>query len=370
MQLVPAAALSFVLVVDALCIIGCQKTEAPVATASAPVEQAQSSSPKASMPCDGCIPVTADNFPRAETDLYMNAVATQRDGFGKFMHDRTPTPMDKQTVIRMNRDTLYSGAVFDLDAGPVTITLPDSGKRFMSMQVINEDQYTPMVAYGKGSYTLTKDKIGTRYVIVALRTLVNPEDPKDVEDVHKLQDAVTVAQKSPGAWEMPKWDKASQDKVRAALITLASTLPDMKGAFGPKAQVDPVHYLIGSAAAWGGNPNKDAIYLNVTPKQNDGKTIYRLHVDKNVPVDGFWSISLYNAKGYFEQNSYNAYALNNLTAKKETDGSVNVQFGGCDGKIPNCVPIMDGWNYMVRLYRPRAEVLSGKWKFPEAQPAT
>jgi Protein of unknown function (DUF1214) len=83
--------------------------------------------------------------------------------------------------------------------------------------------------------------------------------------------------------------------------------------------------LVGSASAWGGNPDKDAIYLNVTPAENDGKTIYKLRVDKNVPVDGFWSISLYNAKGYFEQNPYNAYALNNITAKKDDDGSVNVQ---------------------------------------------
>ena len=29
---------------------------------------------------------------------------------------------------------------------------------------------------------------------------------------------------------------------------------------------------------------------------------------------------------------------------------------------------MKGWNYMVRLYRPRKEILDGTWKFPEAQP--
>ena len=40
----------------------------------------------------------------------------------------------------------------------------------------------------------------------------------------------------------------------------------------------------------------------------------------------------------------------------------------CDGKIPNCLPITKGWNYMVRLYRPRAEILNGTWKFPEATP--
>ena len=61
-------------------------------------------------------------------------------------------------MIRLNRDTLYSSAVFDLDAGPVTITLPDAGKRFMSMQVINEDHYVPEVVYGKGSYTLDEEQ--------------------------------------------------------------------------------------------------------------------------------------------------------------------------------------------------------------------
>ena len=121
--------------------------------------------------------------------------------------------------------------------------------------------------------------------------------------------------------------------------------------------------------AWGGNPEADAIYLNVTPPKNDGRTVYRLAV-KDVPVDGFWSISVYNAKGYFEPNAESAYTLNNLTAKKGEDGSVTVQFGGCDGKTANCLPISPGWNYMVRFYRPRPDILNGKWKFPEPQPVT
>ena len=70
----------------------------------------------------------------------------------------------------------------------------------------------------------------------------------------------------------------------------------------------------------------------------------------------------------FEPNKENAYTLNNITAKKSGDGSVAIQFGGCDGKTPNCLPITKGWNYMVRLYRPRKEILDGTWKFPEAQP--
>ena len=105
-----------------------------------------------------------------------------------------------------------------------------------------------------------------------------------------------------------------QVKVRDALLSLGATLPDTKGMFGPRGKVDPVRRLIGSAVAWGGNPEDEALYLNVTPAHNDGKTIYKLNV-KDVPVDGFWSISVYDDKGHFVPNPQDAYSLNNLTAK-------------------------------------------------------
>jgi hypothetical protein len=315
------------------------------------------------------VPVTVDNFTRAESDLYFAGLLKDSGGIGKFVHRREPARIENQTVIRLNRDTLYSSAVFDLDAGPVTITLPDAGKRFMSMQVINEDHYVPEVVYGKGSTTLTKEKVGTRYAAVAIRTLVDPVDPRDVEQVRALQDAIKVNQKSAGEFEAPAWDQASQKKVRDALLVLSSTTSDFKRAFGTKEQVDPVKHLIGTAAGWGGNPDKDATYLSVTPAGNDGNTIYKLSV-KEVPVDAFWSVSVYNAEGYFEKNPYDAYTLNNLTAKKSGNDAIDIQFGGCDGNVPNCLPITKGWNYTVRLYRPRAEILNGKWKFPEPQPAS
>lgn len=312
------------------------------------------------------VPVTADNFTRAETDLYFSTVV-KRGGLGVFEHNRESQPIDGQTVIRLNRDTLYSGAVLDLDAGPVTIELPDPGERFLSMQVIDQDEYTPDVFYGGGKHILTREQIGTRYVALALRILIDPSKPGDLDEVHRLQDAVIVDQPGgKGRFEVPNWDPVSQKVVRDALLVLASTLPDTNRMFGTKDEVDPVRRLIGSASAWGGNPQKDATYLTVTPPKNDGQTIYRLNV-KDVPVDAFWSVSLYNAKGYFEANPYNAYSLNSLTAAKEPDGGVSIQFGGCDGKRPNCLPIMKGWNYMVRLYRPRAEILDGRWKFPEAE---
>jgi hypothetical protein len=311
--------------------------------------------------------VTPDNFNRAETDTnFANGGGQQ---VGSFTHHREPMTIDFP-IVRPNRDTLYSLSVFDLDAGPVTITLPEAGQRFMSMQVIDEDHYTPEVVYGAGTYTFTRDRIGTRYVSLGVRILVDPEDPEDVRLVHALQDAIKVAQPDgPGRFEVPNWDPASHKKVRDALLALAETLPDTKRTFGPRDQVDPVRHLIGTAFAFGGNPEKDALYLNVTPSKNDSTTVYRLAV-KEVPVDGFWSISIYNAEGHFQKNDLNAYSLNSITAKKAEDGSVAVQFGGCDGKIPNCLPTMPGWNYMVRLYRPRPEILDGRWTFPAAKPAS
>lgn len=311
-------------------------------------------------------PVTIDNFIRAETDLYLGNVVKD-GGFGKFFHRREPATIENQTIIRLNRDTLYSGAVFDLDAGPVTITLPDGGNRFMSLLAINEDHYVAAVSYG-GATTFTKEEVGTRYMVIAIRTFVDPSDPKDVEQVHALQDAITIDQTGgPGTFEVAGWDQASQKKVRDALLVLATTMPDFNKAFGSKEEVDPVRHLVATAAAWGGNPDKDATYLNVTPEKNDGTTVYNLYVG-NIPVDGFWSISVYNADGYYEKNAYDAYSLNNVTAQKSADGSIEVQFGGCDGKIPNCLPTMKGWNYTVRLYRPGEAILSGAWKFPDPQP--
>src|SRR5215471_9256093 len=134
------------------------------------------------------VPVTVDNFIRAEMDKTFSSV----NSFGKITHLRELVPIDRQPATQPNRDTLYSLGVFDLDAGPVTISLPDPGKRYMSLQVIDEDDYTPLVAYGAGTHTITRDQVGTRYAWALIRTLVDPTNPKDLDQAHALQDAVKV----------------------------------------------------------------------------------------------------------------------------------------------------------------------------------
>jgi para-nitrobenzyl esterase len=287
-------------------------------------------------------------------------------GLGKLSHRRAPASIDAQDVVRMNRDTLYSSGVFDLDAGPVTVTLPDPGKRFMSMLVVSQDHYAIDVVYGPGRFAYDRDKVGTRYAFLLVRTLANPEDPQDIAAANRLQDAIGVEQAGTGSFEAPPWDAASQTKARSALAALGAlgNTPDM---FGRKDEVDPIDHLIGTAMGWGGNPPSAAKYESFAPPRNDGKTVYRLTV-RDVPVDGFWSVSVYNAAGYFEKNALNAYSLNNLIAKADADGAYTIQFGGCGKDTMNCLPTMAGWNYTVRLYRPRREIIDGSWKLPEAQP--
>lgn len=309
--------------------------------------------------------VNVTNFERAETDRMFAAIQAQAGGVNQLFHNRAPTPVDRQTVIRMNRDTLYSGAIVDISAG-ATIVVPDAGRRYLSVMIVNQDHYINRVFHKPGHYDLTVEEFGTPYVLAAARVLVDPADPADVTTVNALQDQFSLQASSARPFVMPAYDQASFDATRAALLELAKGLGSFEHAFGAKNEVNPVLHLIGTAAGWGGLPDREAVYVNVNPGLPAGE--YQLTV-RDVPVDGFWSISLYNAAGYFEPNDRGAYSINNVTAARDQDGSVTIHFGGCDDGRPNCLPITGGWNYVVRLYRPRAEILDGTWAFPTLEPA-
>jgi hypothetical protein len=317
----------------------------------------------AAIPALAADPVTIDNFRRVESDHYFKTYV-DKGCFAKLCNDRSPPAVDGQSVIRMNRDTPYSAGIFDLTT-PVTIVKPDTGKRFQSMLVINQDHYAPMVVYKPGSYTLTQENVGTRYVAVLFRTFMDPNDPADIKAAHDAQDAIQVVQASPGKFEVPDWNEDQREKLSGILGSLFPFVPDSRGMFGPKDRVIPERHLIGTAGGWGGNPLEDAKYEVGVVKQNDGTRPYVLTV-KDVPVDGFWSLTVYNDKGYFEAPE-NAISVNNVTAKRNKDGSTTIHFGG-DPKAVNYLRIMPGWNYIVRLYQPRPEILDGTWKFPEPTP--
>jgi hypothetical protein len=311
-------------------------------------------------------PVTLHDFVRAETDRYIADFA-RRGTPGAFAHDRQATPVTDQPVIRMNRDTLYSSAVVDLDAGPATVTLPDAGPRFVSLLAIDQDHFVYGVFYAPATFVFTREQVGTRYLVLLVRTFANPDDAADIRAAHAVQDAIALRQASPGRIELPAWDQRALDAIRGQLNGLATHLAGFGRAFGRREEVDRIDHLIGTAAGWGGNPRGAAIYMPIVPPAGAAAAGWRMRLPE-VPVDGFWSVTVYNAAGFMEANPRNAYALNNVTARREADGSTMLQFGACADATANCIPTPSGWNAVLRLYRPRAEILDGRWRMPALEP--
>lgn len=311
--------------------------------------------------------VDADTFTRAETDRMFVDLQRDAGGVNRFLHNREPAPVDRQTVIRMNRDTLYSVAVVDLARG-ATLALPDSGGRYLSAMVLDNDHYVVDVLHDAGEHRLDAATVGTRYAVVAVRTLVDPLDPGDLAAAAAVQDGVRLTAESAEPFVSPDYDATSMDTTRDALLVLAAGLRSFDRTFGTREQVDPVRHLIGTAAGWGGLPTTEASYVGIDPQLPPGEYTLTL---RDVPVDAFWSVSVYDAHGYFQANPQGIYSVNSVTAVPDVDGGVTVRFVPLGEAVtkPNTIPVPEPWNVLVRLYRPRPEVLDGTWTVPELRPA-
>jgi hypothetical protein len=233
--------------------------------------------------------------------------------------------------------------------------------------VISQDHYN--FAYAEpGSYELTEDEVGTRFAMLLFRTFIDAGDPDDAARAHAVQDGITVAGGGTGPFEAPDWDLENLAAARQAINDLAAVVGlDASNAFGRRDEVDPLGHLIG-LAGWAGQPATTAAAFLDAVDMNDGETPYVVTV-RDVPVDAFWSITVYDADGYLAPNDLGRNSYNQTSATPNEDGSYTIHFGACeDGRI-NCIPITAGWNYTIRLYQPRAEILDGSWTFPEFLPA-
>jgi len=311
------------------------------------------------------VPVNINNYVRAETAGQFDRILKLTGGINKLRSFREPTPLDKQSVIRMNRDTLYSFAIVDISKG-AKLTMPDTGGRYNSAMIVNEDEYINEVFYEPGTHHLTRDEFNTDYVLVAFRTLVDSSDPADIKKANELQDKFKIEAASSTAYTHPNYDEITYKELRDLLLGVSKFMPDSAGAFGSRKSTEQVPHLLGAAYGWGGLPSQDAFYLNENPGLPIGS--YQIEVPKDVPVKAFWSVSVYNKDGYFQKNSKGTYNINSQSGKANPDGSMTVNLGGCDDASRiNCVPLTEGWNYAVRLYRPDASVVDGNWTFPAVQ---
>lgn len=265
--------------------------------------------------------VNVDNWVWAESArMFAGQLAKSGCAVNEWDHNRTPTPIDAQNVIRMQRDTFYSSAIVDISEG-ATVTLPDAGNRYMSLMVLNEGHYINAIYHDVGTYELTVDEFDTPYALLVLRTFVDPDDPEDVAAVHALQDQLVVVAASSKPYVYPGYDEDSRSATHKALLVLGEGIRDSSRFFGKKEDVDQTRHMIGAAVGWGGLPEEEAYYMSESEPKPVGRFTLTL---RDVPFDGFWSLSIYNRDGFFEANPYNSNGANNVTAVADEDGTVTL----------------------------------------------
>jgi hypothetical protein len=125
----------------------------------------------------------------------------------------------------------------------------------------------------------------------------------------------------------------------------------------------------------GANVPEDAIYpINLgdeSGKPLDGANKYTITFEKGAapPVNAFWSITLYDAKGFQVGNSLNRFAVSSgMPFKYNADGSLDLYIQNENpGKEQeaNWLPAPKApFNLLLRMYAPKSEALIGKWGPP------
>merc|ERR1711935_392070 len=234
-----------------------------------------------------------------------------------------------------------------------------------------------------GTYTLTQESVGTPYCMIGMRTQVNMNSPHDLTKAHQLQAGiqltVTGSSTDPRVGYVPSqtWEMEEILSMRAHYEQVVQQHPEItsENMFGAKHSWPLLNHNCGTAYGWGGFPKEQAVYPQI-PVPPDvsvaGNGRYTLTMTE-VPIQAFWSITVYDAQGYVSTKEGDVYNINSAFAvadsnkKEEEKKSYTIHFGNNYEKdvVPNVINIMPGWNITVRLYQPTSDYFDGTWKLPE-----
>ena len=190
-------------------------------------------------------------------------------------------------------------------------------------------------------------------------------------DISKLDAAVAKG--------LDRAPKAAVEKIMAHFKQAGT--PENGWMFTTKAGIYGTDYLqraFITAIGLGANRPQDAIYpsseADAEGKPYSGVNKYVMHFDKGQtpPVDGFWSLTMYNGDYFFVENPLNKYTVSPRNALKyNDDGSLDLyiqnESPGKD-KEANWLPApKDKFVLMMRLYWPKENppsIVDGTWKPP------
>jgi len=300
------------------------------------------------------VQVTKENYPTVETSRQFVIQIQRAGGINKLDRWDGITKLDNQPIVRLNQDTVYSMGVVDASKG-ATITLPDAGDRFMSVQFVDEHHYVYAAKYGAGTFEIPNK---TDYMYVNVRIASEQGTPEEDKLIAALQKKIVIHANSAKPFVPIKYDEASYKKTHKALLeAFNSGKYDPKTFFNIKGVVDEAGHQIGSAIGWGGGQRVDNIW-SMKPNSSDFSCQSTTFEDPKLG-GGFWSFTVYNKEGFL----YAPANMNSYKAKPNADGTYTVRFG-CDGKENNIKIKNDSgaWNAILRAYKPSKLVQSGKWE--------
>lgn len=309
--------------------------------------------------CDPKVKVTRENFTIAESNKMMFGIQQQAGGVNKTVSIPRLASVDFQPVVRMNQDTLYHGTVVNVSKG-ATVTIPEMDGRYVSLQVHDERHFVPMFEYGPGTYEL---KAETDYVMVVVRIQADETDPEDVHKAAEWQSQIVIKSNSDVPLKWGNWDIVSLDAVRADLnaeLHQYSALETM-GDGTPESVNVEAHRAI-TAGGYLAAPAKDAMYVTSAGNGSNECTAVTYMVPTVVGT-GFWSITMYNADGYIFNDKA---SVNNRSVVYNEDGTFTMHYGNnCPADAVNVLNTVDGWNIMMRIYRPTDDIVKNGFELPE-----
>lgn len=339
----------------------------PAAKAQAVASSNTCPEPAVVIQSDAVVPVTKANYAAAETQTvfakYITNVAKAScsGGMGVLLNDSKAADPKDRTVIRINFDTLYSWLILDLN-DPATITLPETGGRYQSAMVADDQGYV-FVYKNPGAYELTKENVGSRYALVAFRTGVNMGDPEDFDKARDLQKELKVSQANRGEFvQANQWNQQDMIALRAAYNQERNEQGvKSEDLYGRKGVISPERNNMGVAVGIGGLPKEGAVYLFYTPSSEQAQTLTL----KDVPngSNAFWSLTVYDKDGFPVGDNYN---VNSAFATANDQGEVVLNFGG-EASQENYLGIYPGWNATLRIYNPTPSYFDGSWTRPELE---
>ena len=214
------------------------------------------------------IPVTLENYKVAESDFAFGGTV-KLGGENKLIHLPVKEfDLSKQVVVRMNQDTVYSGAVVDVSKG-ASISLPKTDGRYMSAQITQNDHYVNDVFIGAGTYQIESDT-ESDFVMVSVRTESDLNDPADAEKVVALQQAIKLNVEGDKVFKQPDYNMDQLVKLRVKLANEALALDSLNNMQGARGTVDEHLHLLGTAAGWGLLPDANARYIGYVQEGGDG----------------------------------------------------------------------------------------------------